>query len=67
MKTHGFQVIRHPHRALNTGITNRVPHEIKQRVFAIVCSEFPLPQYIRKTRAHAHRAICDHGRDCAST
>ena len=24
-QTHGFQAVRHPHRALNTGLTNNVP------------------------------------------
>ena len=59
----GFCVVRHQHRALNTGITNGVPREIKQGVYAVVCSEFPLQQHIRKTRAHAHRAaLCSWAR-----
>ena len=63
----GLTVERHAHRALNTGLTNLIPHKIKQLHYLAVWSEFPISGlHVRTDRIFPHMSqLCAWARLCA--
>ena len=53
----GFSVERHSHRDINTGLTNKIAHDIKQNMITLLWSEFPIVGYhVAPDKYFAHLA-----------
>ena len=51
----GCSVIRHTHRAVNTGMTNPISGHIKQDLVSLIWSEFPIPSmHVSQDKYHSH-------------